>query len=394
MTTRTILFVTLLIVGSALAVPALAEDPDLNAYAPGRTLEAGAETAITVQLVNTADHGGRQNEVARAVRATLESGDAPLTVKSGTTAVPEIPNGGMSQAEFQIEVDSDAEPGIYELPVEVRYTHDDTTRTRTLSVTVEIEGQAQFEVQNTESDLSVGDDGTVTFTVENVGHEIANDAVVRYTGESQNLHFEETEYALSELQPGESKNVSYSVEVSTDSGDGPRRLPFVVEYENSAKETVESSPMYAHVNVSEKRELFGVTPQDTRVTAGSGKAITFEVTNRGEDTVRDINAKLFVNAPLSSSDDEGYISELPPGESATVTFQVAAGASALEKPYPVSVDFQYDTENGETKLSDTYRLPIEVTKPEESDLPVTSIAAGLVVLALAASLGWTWRRRH
>ena len=394
MTVRFVLLVTLFVVGASLSAPMVAaEDPQLNAHAPTKTLVAGSETALTVQLVNIAEPEGRQPEAAQAVRATLQAGDAPVTVKSGTTAVSQIPNGGVSQVDFQVEVDADAEPGTYQLPVEVRYQHDGTTHVRTYEVTVEIEGQARFAVENVESDLAVGDDGSVTFTVTNVGHEVARDAVVRYADQGRNLHFDEVEYALGDLKPGESTNVTFSGEVSEGSSDGPRRLSYVVEYDTDGGKTVESDPLHARVSVGEKQSLFSVSPADATVEAGSGRAISFEVKNEGEETVRNVNAKLFVNAPLSSSDDEAYVAALEPGESATVTFKVAAGGSALAKSYPVSVDFQYDTPEGDTELSDTYRVPIDVTGTDDSGLPV-SVIAGVVVVGLATVIGWTWRRRR
>lgn len=371
-----------------------AEDPELSAYAPTKTLVAGSQTALTVQLVNTAEPEGRQPEVARAVRATLRAGDAPLTVKSGTTAAPQIPNGGVGQVDFQVEVDEDAEPGSYDLPVEVRYQYDGSTYVRTRHVTVEIEGTARFTTENVQSDLSVGEDGSVEFTVTNVGHEVANDAVVQYTGQGRNLHFDETEYAIGDLEPGASTTVTFAGEVSEGAGDGPRRLSFVVDYETEDGESRKSNPIHTRVTVDEKSSLFSVSPADTTVEAGSGRAISFEVTNEGKQTVRNVNAKLFVNAPLSSSDDEAYIDALEPGESATVTFQVAASGAALAKLYPVSVDFQYDTADGDTKISDTYRQPIDVNQTEDSGLPTAYIVGGIVVVGLVSVIGWSWRNRR
>lgn len=392
---RSVILVTLFVVAASLAAPMVAaDDPDLSVYAPTKTLVAGSETTLTVQLVNTAEPENRQPEAARAVRVTLGAGDAPLSVKSGTTAAGEIPNGGVGQVDFQVEVDNGAEPGSYDLPVKVRYQHDGLTYIEDYHVTVEIEGQARFAVENAQSDLSVGEDGDVEFTVTNVGHETAHDAVVQYTGESRNLHFDEVEYAVGNLEPGESTTATFSGEVSEGAGDGPRRLNFVVQYDTEDGEPRKSDPVHARITVGEKTSLFSVTPTDATVEAGSGRAISFEVTNDGQKTVRDINAKLFVNAPLSSSDDEAYIDELGPGESATVIFQVAASGPALAKSYPVSVDFQYDTVEGDTKLSDTYRQPIDVTQPEDTGLPVTFLVAGAVAVGVVTVLGWTWRRRR
>lgn len=390
---KNILLVTLLVGSALVAMPAGADEvPHISAYAPQGSVEPGSQTTLTIQLVNGGD-GDTDVQTADVVRTTLEARDAPLTVRTGTTVVPRIVDGGVATVDFQIDVDKDAEPGTYELPVKVTYEHDDSVTTKTLSVTIEVEEKARFEITDENAGLSIGDEGTVSFTVENVGSKTAHDAVVLYTGHGQNLHYDEIEFAIGDLEPGETTDVTYTVEVSDGAGAGPRRLSHVVEYVDDDETALKSTPLYAHVTVEKKQALFAVDPRETSVTAGSGTAITFEVTNQGETTISNINAKLFVENPLSSSDDQAYIDELGPGESASVTFQVAASGSAFEKSYPVSVDFQYDNADGETKLSDTYRVPIGVTIPEETGLPMTTIYAGLAALGLVLVLGFTWMRR-
>jgi hypothetical protein len=80
--------------------------------------------------------------------------------------------------------------------------------------------------------------------------------------------------------------------------------------------------------------------------------------------VSDVSAKLFADSPVSVSDDEAFVSSIGPGETATITFSIGAAGSATPKVYPVSLDFQYDEPDGDTKLSDTYRVPVEVTEQE------------------------------
>lgn len=507
MTSRTTVLVAIFVVASIAAAPtASADDPEFSAYPAQDTLVPGTESELTVQLVN-AREGDDRVETARVVRATLGSDDAPVSIQSGTVVVEQIPGGGVAPISFQVAVDAGAAAGTYQLPLDLTYEHGSETTTETVDVTVEIERRAQFQVVETDADATVGDTGTISVTLENVGEETAHDAratftsqsadvafgeasstsrflgavepgetvttevsvgvaedakehayslgvevafeddggmaktsrslsvgfvpapeqrftfgnvdsdlrvgeertltltvenrgpktahdaVVRYVGEGPNVHHEETEYAVGDLEPGESAEVTFEIEVSDGAGAGPRQLTYVVEYDNDDGNTRQSDPLRAQVDVAEKRQLFDVTPNDARVGSGSSTAIEFEVTNRGEESVRDVNAKLFVNDPLSSSDDEAYVSELAPGESTTITFQVAASDSALQKSYPVSVDFQYDTPDGDTELSDTYRVPVEVTRPEDSDVPIRLFVAGIVAVGVVAVLGWTWWRR-
>ncbi|MEA5388382.1 hypothetical protein VB779_15955 [Haloarculaceae archaeon H-GB11] len=113
-----------------------------------------------------------------------------------------------------------------------------------------------------------------------------------------------------------------------------------------------------------------------------------DVTNTGNETLTNIGAEMFADDPISVSDSEGFINRLEPGETETVKFTVSAAGSATPKSYPVSVDFQYDDSDGDTLLSDTYRLPVTVTEREggSGNLP---IIVGLVAI-LVVGVGGYW----
>jgi hypothetical protein len=101
---------------------------------------------------------------------------------------------------------------------------------------------------------------------------------------------------------------------------------------------------------------------------------------------------LFVDDPISSDDDEAFIGELGPGESAEITFEVSTAGSTFAKDYPVSVDFEYDREDGTTQVSDTFRLPVTVEEGGGGGLPIT-LVAGLGALVLIGVAVVVVRRR-
>ena len=100
---------------------------------------------------------------------------------------------------------------------------------------------------------------------------------------------------------------------------------------------------------------------------------------------------MFADSPISVEDDEAFIAGLEPGESETVAFSLGAGGNALAKDYPVSIDFQYDESDGDTKLSRTYELPVSVeASGGDRSLSLPLVGAGLLVLA--AGGGYLYRR--
>jgi hypothetical protein len=77
---------------------------------------------------------------------------------------------------------------------------------------------------------------------------------------------------------------------------------------------------------------------------------------------------------------------LDPGESKTVRFSIGASGGALAKNYPVSVDFQYDEPDGDTKLSDTYRLAVAVEETEESGPPLVLVGALVLTVLVGGAI--------
>jgi uncharacterized membrane protein len=128
--------------------------------------------------------------------------------------------------------------------------------------------------------------------------------------------------------------------------------------------------------------------------AGSSGTLELRVRNTLEEPVTDVSAKLYVEDPITSGDDEAFVERLEPGQTATLTFEVGAARSAIEKPYPIQVDFRYDDADGDTLISDTYQLPVTVEVRERgSGLPLPLVGAGVALLAVVGGVLY-WRRRN
>ncbi|MFW5929989.1 MAG: COG1361 S-layer family protein, partial [Halobacteriota archaeon] len=105
-------------------------------------------------------------------------------------------------------------------------------------------------------------------------------------------------------------------------------------------------------------------------------------------TYTDVQAKMFTDSPLDSADDEAFISEIEPGETETVVFDLSASGGAQTKTYGVSFDFRYDDERNDTKVTDTYREPVDVT-PAEAGVPWALVA----IVILLGGGAYYWKKR-
>jgi len=181
--------------------------------------------------------------------------------------------------------------------------------------------------------------------------------------------------------------------VTSRSDAGPRQFDLSVSYRDQDNAARASGAIPTQVAVGPGTAEFDVEPIDGSLSAGSGGEFRVTVTNTREYTVSDLSAKIYTDSPLATSDDEAFVDELEPGESTTLTFQLSADGGATEKTYPVKMDFQYDDEEGDTIISDTYQIPVDVAG-SSGGLPTSLILLVVVLLGGAAGGVLYYRRRE
>jgi len=362
-----------------------------------RVVETGADVQIGGS--GTATVSVRNVGTATAREASIRLTSANEDLRFGEAATTESFVGDWSPGETKtatvpVTVDEDAERRDYTVTGRVSYTDaDGILRSSTeFRSSVRPLAEQSFSLSNVDATLRVDAEGTVTGTVTNDGPLTATDAVVAFRPVSPNFDASETEFAVPDLAPGESAPFSFDVEVSSAADPGSRQLRFVVEYRTEDGDERTSDALPARIEVAPQRDAFAVERVNATVSAGGSDRLTLRVTNVDDETLSDISAKLFVDDPLSTSDDEAFVGRLAPGETAEISFEMAAAGSAFPKDYPVSVDFEYDRPDGTTELSDTFRLPVTVEERRRGTLPFgVLIVVGAAVLVGAGSV--VWRRR-
>jgi hypothetical protein len=505
--------------------------PDIGIYSPQNELEPGQQTTMEVYVTNsgTVDKNGPARFTdrvtsARSASIVVESGDAPIEVNTGQYPLGTVSEGTRGPIPIDVTIADSAEPGTYEIPVNVRYTYTravdyetsasgptdisytDFTVDQTRTLTVEITDAPTFEVVDVQSDVQIGERGDVELALTNTGTRTASDATVSLTSSSDEVSFgstsesgqsyvgewrpgetkrltysvaldddatlrdyplsatvsyndedgiarqstplttnvdpapeqgfelqevdgdlrvgEEgslsgtlrndgpgsirnavvelsvnnpdivprtTEFAIPDLEPGETADFEFDVDVTAAAAQGAQRFQLVVDYENGLGDSRRSEALSTRVDLGPQRDAFVVDAVDASVQAGGGTQLQLRVTNNGDETLTDISAKAFVSDPLSADDDEAFVAELAPGESAPITIAVSAGGDAITKTYPAKLDFQYTEPDGDTKVSGTYATPVEVVPSEDGGLPVGGIVAAAVAVG---AVGAVWYRRR
>lgn len=351
---------------------------------PGTTGEA----AITVENVGS--------RTARATRGTF-TGSETVVLDGGTAEafLGDLEPGEATTVTVDAAVDGAVSAG--EKPIEATFRYRDADgrqqESRPAVGSLTTRGAQSFAVEDLEDTLSVGYDGEIRGTLRNEGPGAVTDGVLVIEPSSDSLFVEEGRYALPELESGETTEFAFPTEVSGQATPGPRQVRFSVEYANGGRSTTTVGPISERVVVDDRRGEFSIAAEQASVGAGESGELVLNITNERPETLRNVDARLYADGPLSSSDDEAFVDELAPGESAELRFGVSASGGASQKTYPVELDFQYDSAGGESKLSRTYKQPVEVVEPTEDDGSLGFVPV-VGALALLVALGGAARRRR
>lgn len=340
-------------------------------------------------------------EPARDVRVTLTATGDELTFGTGTATaggfVRQLEPGETATLRYTVSVAPDLTARDYPVDVAVHYTDvDGIERDATpLSASLQPRPEQTFSLSAVETTLSVGAEGTVAGVLTNEGPAPVTTPVVRLAVGSDFLDVAEPEFALPDLAPGESAPFSFTVDVSDAADAGSREFTVDVRYRTARNDVRTSDPLSTRVDIGPERPEFRVEPQSPPIAAGDDGTLVLRVTNNGPDRLTDITAKAFFDDPLDSDDDEAFVAGLDPGESTNLSFRVSVAGSAQPKAYPVSVDFEYDDADGDTEVSEAYRVPVEVRASDRGGLtsaPISLLGVGLVAAVTVAGV-WFWRRR-
>lgn len=304
--------------------------------------------------------------------------------------VGEWPAGETRTVTLRGGFDENAIQQAYTADLSVAYENEngDDMPTRSTTVGIEPVPEQTFAFERIESDLYVGEEGDLIGEVTNRANRTVDGVVVTVANDRQAINFYNTRYAVGRLEPSESATFRYRIGVTGEAEHGPKLFELSTRYRGSEGTVQQTDSRDVSVEVRPERDDFSIERTDGSFSPGGGGSLTLTVTNQRNETVSNVQAKLFSDDPLDSSDDEAFVSSLEPGESETVTFDLSVGASAMAKDYSVSVDFRYDNARGESQLSDTYRVPVTVETSDSG--PGLVLIGGIVVLILVAIALLVW----
>ncbi len=352
-----------------------------------------AESTVAVDDTGTVTVEMRNEGPIPVTDASVElASTTPALTFSGSQSASRFAGawapGETRTVEYDVTATDDADTRTYALDATVTYRdgEGDTETAPSRSLGIEPDPEQSFDIDQVTSTLRVGDEGTIEGRVVNTGDADVGNAVVVFETNKQDVTPLETEAPVGDLAAGESASFSLPVEISESGEAGEKQYSMEVQYRNSDGDLRTSDTIDVPAEVGPDTRQFGLEVDGATLSPGAGTTLAVTVTNNAGQRLSDISANMFADSPISVDDDEAFIGSLDPGESETVRFSVGASGGALAKTYPVSVDFQYDEPDGDTKLSQTYRLAVSVEETEDGGPPLVLVGALLLTVVVGGAI--------
>ena len=108
--------------------------------------------------------------------------------------------------------------------------------------------------------------------------------------------------------------------------------------------------------------------------------------NIGSDVAENAVARIIVDDPFSTTDDEAFLGTLYTGDSYEAQYTIEVDNDALHKTYVIDTDVQYRDRYGDTRITDIMKAPAMVTEPP-SLLETMGLRHYLAVIACVGAAG-------
>lgn len=328
----------------------------------GEGLRAGDDGEIHARVTNSG------SEKARDARLRFVD-SPPFQARDGTKYLGDLETGEEASADFRVSVGRSYVSGEAAAKLALEYEDENgaTRRTDVETGGVSVAGDAEFSVEAEGEETYVDSVGAVHVELTNEGDTKVEDA--RFVlHENPPFQPVSRRASVGDLEPGESKEASFRVEIGDRAVSQTYPVVGHVEYQDEFDETRSSSAVTGSVDVGPERDI--QVRGSPAVAAGATKTVEFEVENTGDGAMQDAVARINVDTPLSTSDDTAYVGDLEGGESANVSFRVSVDGDATPKNYSVDVVAKYDNAFGDKVVTDVRKAPVEV---EESGGVIASI---------------------
>ena len=313
-----------------------------------------------------------------------------LLIRTDPQMVGDIPGGATVTVQFRTKISANATAGEYQLPLTIRYrylkvivqeradmfefTYNEAEDT--LPVTIRIQPHVKAEViEAVPEQLTVGSDGYLNLKIKNIGPENGTLASVKLlrNGQSPIIPVDSTLF-IGDFRSGETIACRYKVSVSKDATNQTYPVDLAVSYTNREGTVVTSAKTTIGVPVNEQPAFTVISPVP-EVPRGTESTIDVIYRNNGKVTVYDAQVRITPHDPVTASDNNAFLGDIAPGETATATFVLVADQDAEPGCRPLTVPSGTVTRPAPASHPIPFRYSWTSCRPQAASPPWLSLAS-------------------
>jgi len=315
---------------------------------------------------------------AKMVTVSLSSGTAPIVIKTDPQNIGDLKSQATATVRIKTTITTDATAGEYQLPLNIHYTYlassdqpaSDTLQSVyrqeqvTIPVTVKIKPLVKIEViEAVPENLSVGTEGYLNLQLKNTGYEDGKKATVKLlrSGTSPIIPTDSSVY-IGDFPRNGTVTCRYKVAISDNAEKQTYPVDIAVTYENREGDTVTSAIDTVGIPIQGKNSFIIVSDLLT-LSPGTDTTVAVTYRNTGETTAYHAEARLSAVDPFTSADNNAYLGDMKPGDTATAHFRLSTGSDAPAKDYALDTEVRYRDALDNSQVSDTFKVNVRITSP-------------------------------
>jgi len=209
-------------------------------------LNVGTEGYIDMQIKNTGSEGG-----SKSIVKILRNGNSPVLPTDSSVYLGDFPAGSTANCRYKVSVSSDAEKQIYPVDVVVVYQNNegDFVTSRSDTVGIPVGGKVDFTIISPAAEMNPGNKKVIIAEYKNTGDTAVYSAQARISAVDPFTSNDDVAY-IGDLQPGESKQVSYVMSVDRAATLKEYGLDSEIRYRDALDNTYISDTMKVKVDVT------------------------------------------------------------------------------------------------------------------------------------------------
>ncbi|CAB3288622.1 conserved protein of unknown function [Methanocaldococcus lauensis] len=280
--------------------------------------------------------------------------------------------------------------GVYQIPIVVTWTDEDgSKKAEQISLGVYVKGDIILSISNVVTDpkeIKPGDNYVrIDTTITNNGHAEAKDVKLKlitkypFKDSWSNCNIKD----IGNLKPGESKTVSFFVDVNKYAKTEHYQLPIEFSYLDP-QDNKHKGIKYIDIYVKSK-PLFEILTKEVNVTAGKENKVYIKIKNIGSEKAERVKISVIKNSgqPFDYPIKSDTIGTLYPNQTGVGVISIDVDKSAPKKPYIITLEIRCagDSDEGDNNVY-IYQEPLKVNVISSNGSTIVPILIGAIILVI------------